>query len=372
MLITNCSIYCPTPSLCSMLVNHFKLRRDVQTYHLGGMGCGNGVMAMSLARDLLQARPDSRVLFVPAEITTYCFYPGLQRDFMVANAIFRMGGAAVLLSNRPEHYSSAKYELLHNARAHTGQDDDAYRCMGWGPDRDGVNGVWLRKDVPLQAARALEHCLREVAPRVVTWGQCAEAAASAFRRTVLGSAEPPYSPDFSRCVDHFALHAGGYAVLKGLQTAMRLPVASVLPSFAALRDYGNTSCSTTWYVLAYLETCADVRRGQTVMQIGMGGGMKAGVNVWRANRDLKGCVHPAWAHVAGRPVTEADLPRPISEDKAEAEAAAAVTAAVTVPAVAADGLKDKEAQQQQQQHQHVVGVGGLGSVAAAPAAVSAR
>ena len=38
----------------------------------------------------LQARPNCRVLFVPAEITTYCFYPGLQKDFMVANAIFRM------------------------------------------------------------------------------------------------------------------------------------------------------------------------------------------------------------------------------------------------------------------------------------------
>lgn len=56
ILVTNCSIYCPTPSLASMLVNRFKLRQDVQTYHLGGMGCGNGVMALSLIRDLLQVR----------------------------------------------------------------------------------------------------------------------------------------------------------------------------------------------------------------------------------------------------------------------------------------------------------------------------
>jgi predicted naringenin-chalcone synthase len=54
VLVTNCSIYCPTPSLCSMLVNKFKFRHDVQSYHLGGMGCGNGVMAFSLLRDLLQ------------------------------------------------------------------------------------------------------------------------------------------------------------------------------------------------------------------------------------------------------------------------------------------------------------------------------
>jgi predicted naringenin-chalcone synthase len=56
ILVTNCSIYCPTPSLASMLVNHFKMRQDIQSYHLGGMGCGNGVMALSLIRDLLQVR----------------------------------------------------------------------------------------------------------------------------------------------------------------------------------------------------------------------------------------------------------------------------------------------------------------------------
>jgi hypothetical protein len=35
-------------------------------------------------------------------------------------------------------------------------------------------------------------------------------------------------------------------VLKGLKQAMRLPVDKMMPSFATLRDYANTSCSTTW------------------------------------------------------------------------------------------------------------------------------
>lgn len=106
--------------------------------------------------------------------------------------------------------------------------------------------------------------------------------------------------------------AGGYAVLKGLQQAMRLPADRMLPSFATLRDFGNTSCSTTWYVLAYMESIGGLKRNQTVMQIGMGGGMKAGVNIWRAVRDVN-CTHTAWAHLNGRAVTEADLPRPISD-----------------------------------------------------------
>ena len=33
--------------------------------------------------------------------------------------------------------------------------------------------------------------------------------------------------------------------------------------------------------------------------------------MWRVNRDVR-CVHPAWRHLEGRPVTEADLPRPVT------------------------------------------------------------
>jgi hypothetical protein len=120
--------------------------------------------------------------------------------------------------------------------------------------------------------------------------------------------------------------AGGYAVLKGLQQAMRLPADRMLPSFATLRDYGNTSCSTTWYVMAYMESIEGIKRNQTIMQIGMGGGMKAGVNVWRALRDVK-VTHTAWRHLNGRAVTEADLPRPISDTSCRINGTAAAAAA---------------------------------------------
>ena len=76
ILVTNCSIYCPTPSLASMLINKFKFKPTVLSFHLGGMGCGNGVVAIGLLRDLLKARPNATALFVPAEITSYSFYAG--------------------------------------------------------------------------------------------------------------------------------------------------------------------------------------------------------------------------------------------------------------------------------------------------------
>lgn len=76
---------------------------------------------------LAQAHPNKIALFVPAEITTYCFYPGTHKDFLVSNAIFRMGGAACLMTNKPELYSRCKYELQHSVRVHTGQDDTSFK-----------------------------------------------------------------------------------------------------------------------------------------------------------------------------------------------------------------------------------------------------
>jgi hypothetical protein len=47
-----------------------------------------------------------------------------------------------------------------------------------------------------------------------------------------------------------------------------------------------------------------------ILQIGVGTGAKAGVNVWRAVRNVQEA-HPAWAHLEGTPVTEADLMLPL-------------------------------------------------------------
>jgi hypothetical protein len=41
-----------------------------------------------------------------------------------------MGGAGVLMTNKPALIKQSKYQLAHSVRIHTGQDDAAYRCAG--------------------------------------------------------------------------------------------------------------------------------------------------------------------------------------------------------------------------------------------------
>ena len=48
---------------------------------------------------------------------------------LIPNTLFRMGGAAMILTNRLTEYARAKYELQHVVRVHLGADDMAYECV---------------------------------------------------------------------------------------------------------------------------------------------------------------------------------------------------------------------------------------------------
>ncbi|KAI6694200.1 hypothetical protein NL676_021910 [Syzygium grande] len=64
ILVVNSSLFNPTPSLSSMIVNHYKLRGNVTSYNLGGMGCSAGVISIDLAKQLLQVQSNSYALVV--------------------------------------------------------------------------------------------------------------------------------------------------------------------------------------------------------------------------------------------------------------------------------------------------------------------
>ncbi|MCE3051971.1 hypothetical protein HAX54_051296, partial [Datura stramonium] len=54
IVIVNIGMYNPTPSLSSMIVNHYKLGVNVLTYNISGMGCSAGLISIDLANRIMQ------------------------------------------------------------------------------------------------------------------------------------------------------------------------------------------------------------------------------------------------------------------------------------------------------------------------------
>ena len=59
-----------------------------------------GVIATDLARQMLEIYPNTYALVVSTENLTHNWYPGTSRGMLVTNTIFRVGGAAMLFSNK--------------------------------------------------------------------------------------------------------------------------------------------------------------------------------------------------------------------------------------------------------------------------------
>ncbi|PNX76735.1 3-ketoacyl-CoA synthase 11-like protein [Trifolium pratense] len=100
ILITNCSIFNPSPSLSAMVVNHYKLKHQILCYNLSGMGCSAGLIAIDLAKQLLEVHPNSYALVVSTENINSGYYLGNNRSMLVSNCLFRVAKGRIRKGDR--------------------------------------------------------------------------------------------------------------------------------------------------------------------------------------------------------------------------------------------------------------------------------
>ncbi|MQL79213.1 hypothetical protein Taro_011650 [Colocasia esculenta] len=295
ILVVNCSLFSPTPSLSAMIVNKYKMRSNIRSFNLSGMGCSAGLISIDLARDLLQVHPNSNAVVVSTEIITPNWYAGNQRSMLLPNCLFRMGGAAILLSNRRRDSRRAKYRLVHVVRTHKGADDKAYRCVYEEEDAQGNSGISLSKDLMAIAGEALKSNITTIGPLVLPASEQLLFLFTLIGRKIFNKKMKPYIPDFKQAFEHFCIHAGGRAVIDELQKNLDLSAEHVEASRMTLHRFGNTSSSSLWYELNYIESKGRMRRGDRVWQIAFGSGFKCNSAVWRCNRTIKTPVDGPWS-----------------------------------------------------------------------------
>ncbi|KAJ7567117.1 hypothetical protein O6H91_02G132400 [Diphasiastrum complanatum] len=294
ILVVNCSLFNPTPSLSAMIINHYKMRGNIRSFNVGGMGCSAGIVALDLAKDMLQAHANSYAIVVSTENITHAWYAGNNRPMLISNCFFRMGCAAILLSNRSKDRRRSKYQLLHTVRTHKGADDRSYRSVFQEEDESKKVGVALSKDLMEVAGDAVKTNITTLAPLVLPLSEQLLFLATLIGRKLLKMDIKPYIPDFKRAFKHFCIHPAGRVVLDELEKNLNLSPQHMEPSRMTLYRFGNTSSSSVWYELAYMEAKGRVRRGDRIWQLAFGSGFKCNSAVWRALKTVKIPKHNPW------------------------------------------------------------------------------
>ncbi|XP_043713279.1 3-ketoacyl-CoA synthase 4-like [Telopea speciosissima] len=294
VLVVNCSLFNPTPSLAAMIVNKYKLRGNIKSYNLGGMGCSAGVIAIDLAKDMLQVHRNTYAVVVSTENITQNWYFGNDKSMLIPNCLFRMGGAAVLLSNKGGDRRRAKYKLLHTVRTHRGADDTAFHCVYQKQDGVGKTGVSLSKDLMAIAGGALKANITTLGPLVLPISEQLLFFFTLVAKKLFNAKVKPYIPDFKLAFNHFCIHAGGRGVIDELERNLQLLPLHVEASRMTLHRFGNTSSSSIWYELAYTEAKGRMKKGNRVWQIAFGSGFKCNSSVWEAMKHVKPSPNSPW------------------------------------------------------------------------------
>ncbi|OIV89074.1 hypothetical protein TanjilG_28415 [Lupinus angustifolius] len=283
IVVTNCSIFNPIPSLSAIVVNHYRLKHNILSYNLSGMGCSAGLIAVDLAKQLLQVHPNSYALIVSTENMNCGSYLGNNRSMLVSNCIFRMGGAAILLSNFYSDSHRSKYLLSHTLRTHKGSQDDCFNSIMQKEDETNTTGISLSIDLIRYAGKeAIRSNISALGKSVLPLMEKLKLVATLVANKYLSIRVKPYTPDFKLAFEHFCFHTGAKEVQDVLKSVLQLNDWHIEPSKMTLHRFGNTSSSSLWYVLAYLEAKGRIRKGDRIWQLSIGAGFKCNSAVWQA------------------------------------------------------------------------------------------
>ncbi|WOK98043.1 3-ketoacyl-CoA synthase 3-like [Canna indica] len=296
LLIVNISLFAPCPSLTSRIIHRYKMREDIKTFNLSGMGCSASLIAVDLVKNVFMSGKKRMLAVVVSSESMVHWYSGTDRSMMLSNCLFRSGGCSLMLTNDPSLKHRAKMKLKCLVRVHTGADDSAYSCAIQKEDDDGRLGVHLSKGLSKAAVRAFSANLRILAPKVLPLRELAICAFRELRqwgsRSTGKKANAPVN--LKSGIEHLCLHTGGTAVIHAVEKSFGLSKYDVEPAKMTLRRWGNTSASSVWYVLSYMEAKKRLKKKDRVLMINFGTGFKCNSCLWEVLRDMKD--GGAWEH----------------------------------------------------------------------------
>lgn len=236
LVVNTCTGYL-CPGITSYLIEELELRHDLRAYDLVGSGCGGAVPNLEMCRPLA-SDSDGVVLSVSVEICSATFQMSDEPALLISNALFGDGAAAAVL--RP---GTDKLELGPSSRLHEPRYREDIRYVY----RGGQLHNQISVSLPAKSARVVCRLIEQFL------GQH-ELAAGDIR--------------------HWALHPGGDRIINRLGETIGLSEEQLRPAREVLREYGNLSSVSVWFVLRQIME-EGMAPGERCLMLAFGAGLSA-------------------------------------------------------------------------------------------------
>ncbi len=225
------------------IVRTLGLRDSVQRFHLGFMGCYAAFPALKMADAFCRADPNAVVLIVCVELCTLHFQRANTLDAILSAALFSDGGAAAVVTAQPA-VANRGFSLR---QAHTATIPAGEKDMAWVIGDHGFDIVLSRYVAEIINA--------DTPPHVLSFLERAGIAADN--------------------ISAWALHPGGRAIIDKLESSLEVAAEKLDASRRVLRDYGNMSSPTIFFVLQDILRNHDRSAGYTrdVVALAFGPGL---------------------------------------------------------------------------------------------------
>jgi alpha-pyrone synthase len=232
------------PGLDIQLVERLNLKRSVERTCINFMGCYAGINALKTAYHICRSQPEAVVLLSGVELCTLHYQKNEKQDQLVANAIFSDGAAAAIVSLGNYRKPESRGLTLENFYAEfepDGKDEMVWRIGDFGFD------LRLSAFVPDLINDSIDTLIQKL-----------------FIKANLTKDD----------INYYALHPGGMKILEACEKALQLTKEQNEISYGVLREYGNMSSVTIFFVLnEYLNKLRKEDAGKKILSCAFGPGL---------------------------------------------------------------------------------------------------
>lgn len=207
------------PGLDIELVSALNLNPETERICINFMGCYAGFNALKTADYICRSNVNYKVLIVNVELCTLHFQRENTLQNWLSNALFGDGASAVLVESENNRYPSRMSFRLNGFYSLLVQE--AQKEMTW-----NIGDFGFEMHLSTHISKNIKSSIKRVASNLLK---------------KIGQESFP--------IQHYAIHPGGRRILEVCEEELGFTGGKNHPSYQILREYGNMSSSTIFYIL---------------------------------------------------------------------------------------------------------------------------